>query len=76
MIFKATRYHSLIIERETMPKCLKITAETEQKEIMAIEHKQYLLFGAQFHPESILSESGKTLLRNFMHIARSWPQAG
>lgn len=69
--FEATRYHSLIIERDAIPKCLKITAETKQGEVMAIEHGQYLVFGMQFHPESILSECGKALLRNFLHIARS-----
>ncbi len=63
--FVATRYHSLIVERESLPGCLQITAETEAGEIMAIQHKQYEIAGLQFHPESILTRSGKTILRNF-----------
>ena len=64
--FEATRYHSLIIRRETLPDCLEITAETDQGEIMGVRHKQYQIEGVQFHPESILTESGKDLLRNFV----------
>ncbi len=63
--FTATRYHSLIIERESFPECLQITAETAAGEIMAIQHRQYDIAGLQFHPESILTRSGKTILRNF-----------
>lgn len=64
--FEATRYHSLIIRRETMPDCLQITAETDQREIMGIRHKEYAVEGVQFHPESILTTDGKKLLANFI----------
>ena len=64
--FRATRYHSLIIKRETLPSCLEITAETDQGEIMGVRHTQYRIEGVQFHPESILTECGKDLLRNFL----------
>ncbi len=64
--FEATRYHSLIVERETLPNCLAITAETDQKEIMGLAHKQHPTVGVQFHPESILTQAGKDLLRNFL----------
>jgi anthranilate synthase/aminodeoxychorismate synthase-like glutamine amidotransferase len=88
--FEATRYHSLIIKRETIPECLEITAETiespppwpppsrgrglieggfsEEKEIMGVRHKEYLIEGVQFHPESILTKVGKDLLRNFLEL--------
>ena len=66
--FEATRYHSLIIRRETLPDCLEITAETDQQEIMGVRHKQYTIEGVQFHPESILTECGKELLRNFISL--------
>jgi len=64
--FEATRYHSLIIRRETLPDCLEITAETDQGEIMGVRHKEYVVEGVQFHPESILTQCGKDLLRNFL----------
>lgn len=64
--FQATRYHSLIIRRETLPTCLEVTAETDQGEIMGVRHKEHVIEGVQFHPESILTESGKDLLRNFL----------
>ncbi len=64
--FEATRYHSLIIRRETIPDCLQITAETDMREIMGIRHKEYEIEGVQFHPESILTGEGKKLLRNFV----------
>jgi anthranilate synthase/aminodeoxychorismate synthase-like glutamine amidotransferase len=64
--FKATRYHSLVINRETLPECLKVTAESEDGEIMGVRHKSLAVEGVQFHPESILTESGKALLRNFI----------
>jgi anthranilate synthase/aminodeoxychorismate synthase-like glutamine amidotransferase len=64
--FEATRYHSLIIERETLPDCLEITAETDRQEIMGVRHKQHRIEGVQFHPESILTQCGKDLLRNFL----------
>ena len=64
--FKATRYHSLVIRRETIPACLAITAETDQREIMGVRHRDLPIEGVQFHPESILTESGKQLLKNFL----------
>ena len=68
--FLATRYHSLVIKRETLPSFLEVTAETEEGEIMGIRHKDYPIFGVQFHPESILTEHGRQILRNFMAITR------
>ncbi|SES40955.1 aminodeoxychorismate/anthranilate synthase component II [Salipaludibacillus aurantiacus] len=64
--FTATRYHSLIVKRETLPECFEISAETEEGEIMGIRHKTYPLEGVQFHPESIMTGTGKQLLRNFL----------
>lgn len=64
--FKATRYHSLIIEKETCPQDLTITAETADGIIMAIEHKKFKIFGVQFHPESIASEYGHEIIKNFL----------
>lgn len=64
--FEATRYHSLVIRRETIPDCLQITAETDMREIMGIRHKEYPIEGVQFHPESILTQEGKRLLANFI----------
>ncbi|MFC7787276.1 MULTISPECIES: aminodeoxychorismate/anthranilate synthase component II [unclassified Rossellomorea] len=64
--FKATRYHSLIVKRETLPECFDISAETEEGEIMGIRHKQLPIEGVQFHPESIMTEQGKQLLLNFL----------
>ena len=64
--FKATRYHSLIIERESLPECLEITAETEDKIIMSIQHKTLPIVGVQFHPEAILTEFGLKILENFV----------
>ena len=64
--FEATRYHSLVIRRETIPDCLQITAETDMREIMGVRHKEYPIEGVQFHPESILTGEGKKLLRNFV----------
>lgn len=66
--FEATRYHSLLVERETFPKVLKITAETEDKEIMGLEHVEYPIYGVQFHPESILTVEGKKILKNFLEL--------
>ncbi|MFD1957197.1 aminodeoxychorismate/anthranilate synthase component II [Paenibacillus thailandensis] len=65
--FTATRYHSLIVRRETLPDCLEITAETAEGEIMAIRHKEYPIEGVQFHPESIITEHGHKMLRNFLN---------
>lgn len=66
--FDATRYHSLIVKRETLPSCLIITAETAEKEIMGLKHETYPVYGVQFHPESILTSQGKDILRNFLKI--------
>lgn len=66
--FNATRYHSLVIERASMPKCFEITAESEDNEIMGIRHKELPLWGVQFHPESILTTEGKKLLDNFLKL--------
>ena len=64
--FTATRYHSLIVKRDTLPDCLEITAWTEEEEIMGLRHKEHPVHGVQFHPESILTEDGKKMLRNFL----------
>jgi anthranilate synthase/aminodeoxychorismate synthase-like glutamine amidotransferase len=68
--FEATRYHSLLVERESLPVELEITAWTDKDEIMGIRHKEYLIEGVQFHPESILTKHGKDLLRNFIRMAK------
>ncbi|MDP5216387.1 aminodeoxychorismate/anthranilate synthase component II [Ruegeria sp. 2205SS24-7] len=64
--FEATRYHSLIVERESLPDCLEITAELEDGTIMGLQHRELPMHGVQFHPESIASEHGHALLRNFL----------
>ena len=64
--FTATRYHSLIVRRETLPDCLEISAETSEGEIMGLRHKEYAIEGVQFHPESIITENGLQILRNFL----------
>jgi anthranilate synthase/aminodeoxychorismate synthase-like glutamine amidotransferase len=66
--FRATRYHSLVIERTSLPDCLEITAESEEGEIMGVRHRSYPIWGVQFHPESILTEYGRELLRNFLKL--------
>ncbi len=68
--FEATRYHSLLIERESLPDKLEVTAWTDEEEIMGVRHKGHLIEGVQFHPESILTKHGKDLLNNFVRIAR------
>ena len=68
--FHATRYHSLVIQRETLPACLEITAETDEGEIMGVRHKEFPIWGVQFHPESILTENGRTLVKNFLHLKK------
>ncbi|UQZ84934.1 Aminodeoxychorismate/anthranilate synthase component 2 [Paenibacillus konkukensis] len=65
--FTATRYHSLIVKRETLPDCLEISAETSEGEIMGLRHKEYAIEGVQFHPESIITDHGLTILRNFLN---------
>ncbi len=69
--FEATRYHSLTIEPETLPDCLEVTATTEDGTIMGVAHKDYQIHGVQFHPESIRSEHGKTLMANFLKMAEA-----
>jgi anthranilate synthase component 2 len=70
--FKATRYHSLIVERDSLPDCLEVTAWTEDGLIMGLRHRNpaMMIYGVQFHPESIESEGGHDILRNFLSIAR------
>jgi para-aminobenzoate synthetase component II len=66
--FVATRYHSLIVERKSLPKDLVVTAETHDGIIMGVRHRRYSIEGVQFHPESVLTESGKQLLQNFLSL--------
>ncbi|MBN8456688.1 MAG: aminodeoxychorismate/anthranilate synthase component II [Verrucomicrobia bacterium] len=66
--FEATRYHSLIVKRETLPDCLEITAWTAEGEIMGLRHREFPVHGVQFHPESILTQDGKRMLANFLAI--------
>ena len=66
--FQATRYHSLVIEKSSLPDCLEITAWTDDGEIMAVHHKDHALDGVQFHPESIVTEHGHDLLKNFLGL--------
>lgn len=71
---KVTRYHSLVLERETLPDCLEITAWTAEGEIMGVRHKTLLVEGVQFHPEAILTEMGMALLQNFLVEAKLWKE--
>lgn len=64
--FYATRYHSLIVERKSLPDCLEVTSWTEEGEIMGLRHKEFAVEGVQFHPESIMTEEGKKLIQNFV----------
>lgn len=66
--FLATRYHSLLVEKKSLPSCLEIIAWTKESEIMGLKHKAYPLWGVQFHPESILTKSGKAILDNFIKL--------
>jgi anthranilate synthase component 2 len=66
--FDAMRYHSLVVSRESLPECLEITACSDDGEIMGIRHKSHITEGIQFHPESILTDSGKDILRNFLKL--------
>ena len=66
--FEATRYHSLIIERASLPRCFEVIAWTRDKEIMGVRHKKYPLWGVQFHPESVLTGAGKGILNNFLQM--------
>ena len=69
--FEATRYHSLTIEPDSLPDCLEVTARTEDGTIMGVSHKEHPIHGVQFHPESIRSEHGKTLMANFLTLAEA-----
>jgi anthranilate synthase component 2 len=68
--FDATRYHSLLVERSSLPECLEMTAWTEEEEIMGLRHRQLPVWGMQFHPESILTVTGMDMLRNFLEMTR------
>ena len=68
--FLAARYHSLAALRDTLPEELVVTAESEDGEVMALEHKEYPIFGLQFHPESVMTPDGKTMIENFMKVIR------
>jgi anthranilate synthase component II len=70
--FSATRYHSLVVERDTMPDTLTVTAETDDELVMGLAHKTLPVHGVQFHPESIASEHGHLILRNFLELAAQW----
>jgi anthranilate synthase component 2 len=70
--FKATRYHSLVVERASMPRDLHVNAETDDQLVMGVAHKTLPVHGVQFHPESIASEHGHLLLKNFLDIAAAW----
>jgi anthranilate synthase/aminodeoxychorismate synthase-like glutamine amidotransferase len=70
--FAATRYHSLVVERETLPACLEISAWTDDAEIMGLRHKEFCIEGIQFHPESILTVVGKDLLKNFLQMSEQF----
>ena len=70
--FDATRYHSLIVKRETLPSELTVTAWTAEKEIMGLQHTRLPVYGVQFHPESILTTAGKDLLRNFLRLSKAF----
>lgn len=68
--FVATRYHSLIVQRKQLPKCLEVIAWTKEKEIMGLKHRKFSLWGLQFHPESILTKEGKKILKKFLKVKR------
>ena len=69
--FSATRYHSLILDRPSLPECLEITAETEDSEIMALQHRELPVWSVQFHPESLATEHGMSILQNFIDLCQS-----
>jgi anthranilate synthase/aminodeoxychorismate synthase-like glutamine amidotransferase len=71
--FPATRYHSLVIQRDTIPDFLEVTAETEEGEVMGIRHRDLPIWGVQFHPESILTESGRMIMVNFLKLRARRP---
>lgn len=74
--FDAVRYHSLVIDPPSMPDCLEVSALSDQDEIMAVRHRELMVEGVQFHPESILTEPGKQLLANFLRLASAGPRRG
>lgn len=74
--FQATRYHSLLVEAESLPKCLAVSARTAEGEIMGLRHREYAVEGVQFHPESILTEHGRQLLDNFIRQNLPQPAGG
>lgn len=69
--FKAARYHSLVARAKDFPEALKVTAESDDGEIMALEHREYPVFGVQFHPESVMTPDGKKMIENFMEVVRN-----
>ncbi|NJD37690.1 MAG: aminodeoxychorismate/anthranilate synthase component II [Geobacter sp.] len=71
--FSATRYHSLVVERSSLPDCLEVTAWVDNGEIMGLRHRQLPVWGVQFHPESILTEGGMELLQNFLTLSHQHP---
>ena len=73
--FRATRYHSLVVDRDTLPGELAVTAETDDRLVMGLAHKRLPVHGVQFHPESIASEHGHLILRNFLDLAAAWNAA-
>jgi anthranilate synthase component 2 len=73
--FDATRYHSLVVDKKTVPDDLSITAETKDGLVMGLSHKTYPVHGVQFHPESIASEHGQSILKNFLDLAAQWNAA-
>jgi anthranilate synthase component II len=73
--FQATRYHSLVVDRTTLPGDLTVTAETDDHLVMALQHRSLPVHGVQFHPESIASEHGHLILKNFLNLAADWNAA-
>ena len=69
-VFKAARYHSLAAKEETLPEELRVTAKSEDGEVMAVEHTKYPVFGVQFHPESVMTPDGKKMIENFLDSIR------
>ena len=69
--FAAARYHSLAALKDTLPAELKVTAESEDGEVMAVEHTKYPVFGVQFHPESVMTPDGRVMIENFMEVVRN-----
>jgi anthranilate synthase/aminodeoxychorismate synthase-like glutamine amidotransferase len=68
--FQATRYHSLVVKRDTLPACLEVTAETDEGEVMGLRHRELPIWGVQFHPESILTENGRVIMKNFLKLRK------